>query len=500
MTAPTRPVSPTPRPSAVKSGLFVLAAVLVPNLALLISGQYFFIQRAWVNVDYVLVAILGLVLRRRPGWLALLVGMVFITDIMFAFAPAYHFTLGSLIQSAQGLRDLGFGFVALNAGILLVAAAFVALGFVAAMRRISHHGPALGVALLFGTTIFVLDSLVSTSALRLGETVVRMPNLGFSTSLNAITAFRTSTRPEASAPNAMNVNAATDDIRTLIDNGTRPPQLIILINVESLGLFRSSALNDYQLAPLAQLDDDPDWQITVGEVPFEGSTVAAELRELCDVRYLTVRPILDRGLAPSCLVQQLEGLGYHTTAFHGFQGTLFERNRWYRELGFDQIYFGGKMMKEFDNLERCGSAFEGICDRSAWQAVIQTAKQASRPAFIYWMTLTAHLPVLPNKDLGHRHSCRSLPDLDHASAVCDHMQWHRSLFREIVQDLQQSRFDDTRLILVGDHPPSFLDQQRRALFSETHVPFVEIRATEQISMKTGHRAPVKPQTGTLPSP
>lgn len=459
-----------------ESSLLALTAVLVPNLALLACGQYFFLQRAWINVDYVPLALLGLIPSLHRVWLLALVAAVFSVDILFAFAPAYHFTPGSLVQSVYSLLDLGPGFIALHAAALLGAAAIAAWLFVALIRRVRRPAPALVTVLLFGAAVAVLDPIASGSMLRLNQAAIAVPNLGFSTALNTAIAVKASTVSNAPAPSAVGIPSASDPVHDLIDSGRRMPPLIVLVNVESLGLFESPALNNHQLAPLTALEDDPDWQVTFGSVPFEGSTVAGELRELCSIRYLTVEPQLEDELASRCLVNQLQELGYRTLALHGFQGTMFSRNRWYPRLGFDQVLFGSDMMQRFDDLERCGSAFEGICDASAWEAVVQTAQTTPKPAFIYWMTLTAHLPVLPHASLQHRKACRDLPELNRSPELCDHLEWHRSLFRQISSSVQNDDLGDMRLILVGDHPPPFLDQARHGLFSDTHVPYVDIRS------------------------
>ncbi len=471
------------RNDGLQSAAWLVAAVLLPNVVLLACGQFLFLQRAWINIDYVLVALAGLILWQRPIWLVLLAASVFMVDMLFSFAPAYHFTPSSLVDSARGVFNLGIGFVFLNAAVLIAAASLVAWGMAATIGRVSRPLPAIVAGLVLGVVIGVLDPLVSKSVVRLGDRALTIPNLGFSTSLNAAIALRSSTRSDARAPSAFDVESAGDEIRSLIDGTTEDrPSLLILVNVESLGLLQSPALNDYQMAPLMALADHPDWHVSVGQVPFEGSTVAGELRELCDIRYLTVSPDMNEKLSAACLPKQLDGLGYQTAAFHGFQGTFFERNRWYHELGFDEIYFGTRMWARFDDLARCGSAFEGICDRSAWRAIVQYARQAPRPAFIYWMTLTAHLPVLEHQQRPDFESCPA------ASArhpkICSHLAWHRTLFDALARDLRRGALDGARLILVGDHSPPFLNENRRALFSQTHVPLVDIRYAGPQSLGT----------------
>ncbi len=462
---------------AARSSAWLLAAVLAPNLALLACGQFLFLQRAWFNIDYVLLALAALALRLRPGWLAVMAASIFIVDVLFAFAPAYHFTPSSLLDSATSVFELGIGIVALNAAILVAAASLAAWSMSTAIGRVTRPLPAILTVAVFGILVVALDQTISKSVVRVGRHAATVPNLGFSTAHNAAVAIRTSTTASAGAPVALDTVSAADEIRALIERGASRPPLLFLVNVESLGLFDSRSLNEYQLAPLLALDELPDWQVSIDRVPFEGFTVAGELRELCDIRYPTVAPVLDESIAANCLPKQLNALGYETAAFHGFQGTFFQRNRWYRELGFDQVHFGGGMQERFGDLQRCGSAFEGVCDRSAWRAIVRYANAAPRPAFIYWMTLSAHLPVLRHENPPEMDACPAKPADAGRSTICRHIGWHLKLFQALADDLRSGALDGARLILVGDHSPPFLEARRRGRYSQTHVPVVDIRHT-----------------------
>lgn len=463
-----------PPASRWKSVAWALLAASIPNVVLVIAGQWLFMQRAWVNLDYALVLVAGLALGMSSGYLLVAVLALFAVDIVFAFAPAYHFTPASLLDSLSGVTEIGFGIIAGYTAAILACAGAVAWVVAMTSRKITRRAPA---ALALGASILmvaVLDPMVSKTAIRTAGVSFITPNLGFSTAWNATVAARTQLSTEAQAPSARNVAAASDEIADRVNDESIRPPLVILINVESLGLFKSAAANEWLLAPLVALDDHPQWQVTTGEVPYQGSTVAGELRELCTIRYLTVSPRLDDQWTADCLIEQAENAGYHTAAFHGFQGTFFERNRWYRELGFDDVLFGHAMMATFSGLERCGTAFEGVCDRSAWRAIRQHANRAPRPTFLYWMTLTAHLPVLPHADLSHRKQCQAAPILAENAKLCDHTEWHRALFRRIARDLRRDWPERTTLVLVGDHSPPFVDQQSRSMYSQTHVPAVTI--------------------------
>ena len=60
--------------------------------------------------------------------------------------------------------------------------------------------------------------------------------------------------------------------------------------VESLGLPVAPDLAAFQLRPLVELESMPGVTVDQDSIPFHGSTVAAEIRELCRQRTATLHP------------------------------------------------------------------------------------------------------------------------------------------------------------------------------------------------------------------
>lgn len=251
---------------------------------------------------------------------------------------------------------------------------------------------------------------------------------------------------------------------------------MILIIVESLGAPVAPDVADLQLQSLLQLDALSGVSVTRGSIPFHGSTVPAELRELCSVRSGTLHPDVT-AIAAACLPLQLRQHGYHGTAIHGFSGSMFSRNLWYRQLGFDDIRFAPDVLRLKPDASRCGIAFNGICDQDAWDFLLDQVLDDERERqFIYWLTLSAHLPLVADEQRGeqaHR-DCAVLSDLQTQFPVCLLIHQHRSLFTRIAGTVASGRFRDTLLIVVGDHAPPFIRPPYRQVFSDTHVPYLII--------------------------
>ena len=77
---------------------------------------------------------------------------------------------------------------------------------------------------------------------------------------------------------------------------------------------------------------------------------------------------------------------------HGFTKKMFDRQHWYPLIGFQELIFREELSTKLKGV--CGSAFPGNCDTEVASYIGDLiAARRSQRLFIYWMTLTAHLPV-----------------------------------------------------------------------------------------------------------
>jgi phosphoglycerol transferase MdoB-like AlkP superfamily enzyme len=246
--------------------------------------------------------------------------------------------------------------------------------------------------------------------------------------------------------------------------------------VESLGEFLDRNLNDYQLEPLLRLKDQVGVRVQTGAVGFEGSTVPGELRELCGIRLLTVNPSVSVLQTETCLPRTFHNLGYRTTAIHGFLGTLFSRNRWYPSLGFDDIWFAPELDRKIKNAKRCGIAFHGLCDTEIWNLIEKlVTRKPPTNQFIYWITLSAHLPIenLPTESQKH---CNGFEVMARHPDLCSLVLKQRELFSRIAKSIGEKKINNTRILIVGDHAPPFLDARVRSFSDPANVPFIDIQS------------------------
>jgi hypothetical protein len=223
-------------------------------------------------------------------------------------------------------------------------------------------------------------------------------------------------------------------LRSWIDEGDRAPDKVMILLLESWGqapaTFRR-LVERMGSASGASL-------VESGYTPYAGPTLAGEVRELCG-RVLSFRSI-DASLS-DCLPKRSRERGYVATAFHGYEAYFYNRQIIYPQIGFSKSFFA----PDLDGLDRCGGAFDGICD----DAVLARALgQLGRPGrqFVYMMSLSAHEPVSP--DMALRPYIRRIP------GPLDGPRVNAALIRlAVLQMARRDRDGDRVLYIVGDHNP-----------------------------------------------
>ncbi|MSQ98263.1 MAG: hypothetical protein EXR85_03045 [Xanthomonadales bacterium] len=404
---------------------------------------------------------------------ALGMAAVLVLDIVFSAAPAYHFSLASVVDSISDLFSLEPAFLAVEvAKVLLLVAICTTLTYLSLRKSQSAKTVAL-TCIVFAAFVTFLDIRLSANALAGSDAYTLNTNVSASSFYSLGIALGTANQ-DSQNQDFQPAESASEVLRTPQAETGEQFESLILIVVESLGTFNDPGLDRFQLEPLVALADRAGILLDQGSVKFEGSTVPGELRELCGIRLLVVHPDMATLPTENCLPELLGNLGYTTWAIHGFIGTMFSRNRWYPAL-FNTVWFAPELDEQIVEAHRCGIAFHGICDTDVWSLIVELrSKEPASKKFIYWLTLSAHLPV-EHPGMPGSTNCSSFVVLVQNPGLCNLVLQQRQLFTEIAGSIARGELNNTRLLLVGDHAPPFLNQDTRALFSAKDVPFIDIQ-------------------------
>jgi hypothetical protein len=235
----------------------------------------------------------------------------------------------------------------------------------------------------------------------------------------------------------------------------------LLVLVESMGLPRGPHVRDWLYARVDTPGLAARWDVERTTEQFYGTTTYGELRVLCGLRgHYKLLKASDEG---DCLPRLFSNAGQAAAGLHGFNLSMFDRARWWPELGLQPQ---GPTAYASTAHTACNEAFPGICDADVLARAAQLAERPS--SFTYVVTLDTHLP-LPrhderlDPDLARRCAQDATPSVD-----CQMVQRLADVLNEIAGMVIGLRATPM-VAVVGDHAPPFVQAVDREAFESEQV-------------------------------
>ncbi|MGA2000615.1 MAG: sulfatase-like hydrolase/transferase [Terriglobales bacterium] len=474
----------------------ILAYVVLPNLPFAVASRFLFSQRAFMNLDYLALGIVSPLLNSSAILFSF--AIISVLDIVQFFAPAYHFSMADILASVTEIRNVSSGYA------VPVALGMLAVPVVSAvcLRRLNRpaeppsRGGRLARDLIVTALVIVaLDFANGTSLVSFTQRSLVSGNISNSVLGNYARGFLALQHSDL---NVKQTESATSQALSAAAIGSpHARQNIVVVIVESLGLFNDPEANQAILEPLLLPAVRQRYRVELGSTAFRGSTTSAEFRELCGLSGLQYRNVDPKRLA-GCLPWRLRAQGFSTVAVHGYTRQMFNRDRWYPLAGFERDVFA----EDMGPMPRCGSAFRGVCDASAASIVQrELTGGGAEKKFVYWLTLNSHLPVNAFDSDLVGFDCSSVRALA-MSDVCAISKAQHTVMSSVADLAMNPALAPTLFIIVGDHAPPFIRSSERNLFSSDRVPFVVLyplvngasRHLDQAgnSPRPPHSAPGKP--------
>ncbi|MDO4433164.1 MAG: sulfatase-like hydrolase/transferase [Alysiella sp.] len=226
---------------------------------------------------------------------------------------------------------------------------------------------------------------------------------------------------------------------------------VLLVVAESWGMSREPTVHRAILQNIYNQQENLAF-IEEGFFDFYGATVQGEIRELCNFNtengYAFSK--LPAETFESCLPNVFKKAGYQTVGLHGASSLLYDRNAWYPHVGFQKTVFGEHLL----NLKKC-YAFNGVCDEEMLNIIGDEFKQAGKQkTFVYWLTLTAHLPYDVGDMRSERFDCDALNVTK--GDICNNMRLQSQLFDDLGELIKRPEMKGVEVIVVGDHMPPIM--------------------------------------------
>ncbi len=136
--------------------------------------------------------------------------------------------------------------------------------------------------------------------------------------------------------------------------------------------------------------------------------------------------------------------GYYSFAIHGFEGSFWNREYAYPQLGFQDFY----SMEDLNQEEIIGL---GVSDKSMFEQLMPVLEKQTQPFFTFAITLTNHHPYV----LDEQYESITLIEEDKETKFGDYLQTVRytdEAIGQLIEDLKAAGlYDNTVIALYGDH-------------------------------------------------
>ena len=255
---------------------------------------------------------------------------------------------------------------------------------------------------------------------------------------------------------------------------------VFLVVVEALGHFSDPAKQAILLRPFSDPELAKRYSVSTGTTTYYGSTTAAEMRELCNTR--EPYEALLEGKDIVCLPEQMAERGYPTVSMHNFASAFFGRHQWYPKIGFETRFFASDLKTSVHRL--CGGPFRGPCDVDVAPFIAGKIREAKKPSFFYWMTLSTHVPIAPHEGTPRLDCEQGGGPIGHVE-VCYMTEMWIDLWDSIVR--MTADIPPTEILLVGDHAPPLWSKAGRQLFTPGKVTWVRLTPRAKTPQVSGLR-------------
>ena len=442
--SPPPPATPRAFDRMRPSLTFVLVWIVLPNLAFL---------SLWVTggpirtLAIILYLFIGLLARRLPFAVVTVLFLLAVAfDVLFVLSNVFNLSVVSFvyaIEYAWTLRPFASATYVLFGGALIATS--IAVIWLARRAKSAFADASISVIALSAGAIMAADTTINLT-----------PEYSFGQFLSRNAPFDSAVRRSG----------------LIGEESDAAGRNLLIVMVESWGHLKDPAQRALVTAPFGRAAIAERYTMTDGVSPYYGSTTAGELRELCG-EWGSYRDYLERPVA-GCLPARLGEAGYRTVAFHGFAGRMFDRDRWYPNIGFQEIQFADDLWQPGERI--CYGVFTGACDTDVADDVASAlAIQNGRPQFVYWLTLNSHLPVHP--DFERRFlDCESPDGPFESEQVCRLAELWIQVFDRTADIIAAPGLAPTDVLIVGDHPPPFWSHEGRSHFVPGEVPWILLRA------------------------
>ncbi len=244
---------------------------------------------------------------------------------------------------------------------------------------------------------------------------------------------------------------------------------IILIIVESLGFSEDKKVHSFLIDDLKNDDLNEKYYIQYDNLDAApGSTVTAEFRELCGVKF---NDYSSEMIDMNCVPGKLKSMGYEVYAAHPYLNGYFNRREWWRKIGFSNTFFMTGIKN--DSLPKCSGAYHSLCDDSFFHYVFNSISQPDSPFFLYYLSIEGHLPTRIHSD---KEYLKCINQTKTNRIICGNLISNKKFLKSVFSTLKESSITNTKIYIVGDHVPKSLLLNNKNIYRDNQVQVITLRS------------------------
>ncbi|MFT0772859.1 sulfatase-like hydrolase/transferase [Psychrobacter aquimaris] len=443
----------------IKIILASLLIVLMPNMVMSLLAYLIDAKRLIINVDY-FIPLLLLACRQRLLFVLAFI-IISLADFLVLFTQLFPFIrLSDLVYLSK------FAFISSTSyqlyGITLIVLIIAQIYLYLKVYKADYNKTLL---VLFNIIIFYYAySAHFLDNSRGGFLTINTHIVGSQLISNIDYMSSSFIQTYTMGGNAFQKSKAKGSTADLFNHPDSHNKVLLVVN-ESWGVTSDASVQNDVLSPI--INSLAVNQTKQGTLNFIGATIAGELRELCAKAptHFNLKNQLEG--FEDCLPNRYKDLGYHTVAVHGAIGFMYDREYWYPRAGFQEMMFRDQGLNIPES--RCYS-FPGNCDTDIANRIVEKFADNDK-LFLYWLTLNTHA-IYDTRDLKTDLFDCSQHDIAADTADCRSLKLQKQFFYTLSQMIIDPALSGTRVIVVGDHEPPFIEDSSTVFINE-QVPIFE---------------------------
>ena len=268
-----------------------------------------------------------------------------------------------------------------------------------------------------------------------------------------------------------NPKGVTKKIYNYMYNNKLSSDKYLLIVNESFGKPNSEQVLNEILKPLHKINNKMEFY-EQSEISWNSATVYGELRELCRAQPKNLNLKKMTIGFEYCLPNELKKYGYKSFSYHAALGSMYDRNIWYRKVGFNEM----KFFESKNWLNHCYS-FPGGCD-TEFYSDIEEKLLSNDKVFVYWLTLNTHSPYDLRDLKKDVFRCEDY-DIDIESQSCRSFKLQAQFFYNLAELLRKKEMAGVEVFIAGDHtPPIYSSYEKKKYFDDDKIVTLNFKIHE----------------------